>query len=97
MTELRFKTFSKSLPRVRKEVKGAAGNRQRTPGTALRGPPTSGFISFSLAKFGRLNCLQGTQIAGNVVLTLEKYYMLVSPVSTLIPRAFLVSVAPPPF
>jgi hypothetical protein len=46
-------------------------NRQRTPGIALRATPTSGLISFSLAKFGRLNCLQGTQIAANVDLTLK--------------------------
>jgi hypothetical protein len=46
-------------------------NRQQTPG--LRATPTSGFISFSLAKFGRLKCLQCTQIAANVDLTLKKY------------------------
>jgi hypothetical protein len=70
MTEFCFKTFLKSLPRVRKEVKNC--NRQRTPcRIALRATPASGLISFSLAKFGRLNCLQGFEIAGNVDLTLK--------------------------
>jgi hypothetical protein len=48
-------------------------NRQRTPGIAPRATPTSGFISFSLAKFGRLKCLQGTQIAANVDLNALKH------------------------
>jgi hypothetical protein len=69
MTEFCFKTFLKSLPRVRKEVKIVAV--KRTPGIALRATPTSGFISFSSAKFGRINCLRGTQIAANVDLTLK--------------------------
>jgi hypothetical protein len=65
-------------------------NRQRTPGIALRATPTFGLFSLILTKFGRLKCLQGTQIAANVDLTLKNIKFLVSAVSTLILRAFLV-------
>jgi hypothetical protein len=84
-----FKVTSASAKRIQN------CNRQRTPG--MRATPTFRLISLSLAKFGRLKCPQGTQIAGNVDVTLKKYEILVSVVSTLILRASLVSVARPLF